>query len=292
MASYSIRDLEAITGVRTHTIRMWEQRYHILSPERTSTNIRQYSESNLRVLTFLAFLIRQGLKISQLSGLSEDALREQARRYLDMRNENETKDIELLRVIAIQMDEHKFEKFFSTVILQRGIQRAIVEVLYPFTEHIRLFWSTEPHLLGMEAFLTSLIRRKIQVAIETLAPPPNKKEKTFLLFLPEKHLGELSLLFCQYEFRSKGHRVFYLGCELPVDAVAHVAAQVQADELVCAMSLCHQNLTEYISKLLENINREKQHISILGPDAGKSLVGHLPVNYFTALANMKKQFGL
>lgn len=292
MATYSIGDLEAITGIRAHTIRTWEQRYGILSPDRTATNIRQYSETQLRILSSLAFLIRQGVKISQLTGLSETALREQVRRYLDTKNEQVCKDIELLKMIAIQMDEQKFDKYFSTLILQRGFPRATTEIIYPFLEHISLFWRMESHLLGMEAFITSLFKRKVNVAIETLIPPKNKNQQTFLLFLPEKHPCEISLLFCLYELKSQGHHVVYLGNELPAKSVAHTARKIKADFILTSVIMCQQNLEEYMSVLSQDIKIHKQPIVVMGNAPGQAQLADLPVTYLTSFKEFRTYFSL
>jgi len=292
MTTYSIGDLEAITGVKAHTIRTWEQRYHILTPERTSTNIRQYSETQLRILASLAFLIRQRVKISQLIGLSEEELREQVRRHLDVRSTHATQDTELLKMIAIQMDEEKFEKFFSTLILQRGFERAASEVFFPFVEHIFLLWNLEPHLAGMEVFITSLLRRKMHTAIETLVPPRNHKPRTTLLFLPKDYHHELPLLFCWYELRKEGHRVVYLGGGLSAHAVATTARKIEADDALCAVISNRQDVSDYLKTLCEEMKDDAPRISLIGGTIGPNPAEGLPVQYYKSLASFRKGFGL
>jgi DNA-binding transcriptional MerR regulator len=201
MTTYSIGDLEAISGVKAHTIRTWEQRYHILTPERTSTNIRQYSETQLRILASLAFLIRQRVKISQLIGLSEEELREQVRRHLDVRSTHATQDTELLKMIAIQMDEEKFENFFSTLILQRGLTSCFGS-FFPLCGHIFRCGTWNRTLRQGSLYHKPLAQKDSHSHRDPR--PPGTINPDHLLFLPKDYHHELLCCFAGMNSGKKG----------------------------------------------------------------------------------------
>jgi MerR family transcriptional regulator, light-induced transcriptional regulator len=222
MTRYSINDLEKITGIKAHTIRMWEKRYQVTNPERTDTNIRYYFDSDLKKLLNISTLNRHGIKISHIVKMPEQDIRE---KILQINNNNSDYESQInsLVVAMIEMQEEVFEKILSNNILKIGFEKTVTRILYPFLEKIGVLWQIGTINPAQEHFMVGLIRAKIIVAIEGQEQLKNEKSKTFILFLPEGEMHELGLLFCHYLLKRRGHKVIYLGQSLPYKDLLSVA---------------------------------------------------------------------
>ncbi len=211
MAIYSIRDLEKLTGIKAHTIRIWEQRYNLITPARTETNIRYYTDENLRLLFNIALLNRNGLKISKVAKMkpSEIAAKGAA---LTQSAVNNNSQIEALTLSMIDMDEAAFEHLFSGYLKSHGFEATMVDLIYPFLDKLRVLWLTGSINPAQEKFIGHLIRRKLMGIIDRLPPvsPKNGAEK-ILLYSPEGESQELALLFMQYLIRRREIQAIYLG---------------------------------------------------------------------------------
>jgi DNA-binding transcriptional MerR regulator len=217
MALYSIKDLEQLSGIKAHTIRIWEQRYGVLKPQRTETNIRRYDDIELKLLLNLSQLIRHGGKISKLSRLSENELS----RELEVISEGTiTPDdyysihIDKLIIAMVDFCERKFEKVISVTTIKFGFDATMRNVILPFLRKVGLMWQTGEINVAQEHFVSNLIRRKIIVAIDGLLIP--ERDLRYILFLPEGEFHELGLLFAKYYFKSRGIQVLYLGQSVPL----------------------------------------------------------------------------
>ncbi|MCS7018475.1 MAG: MerR family transcriptional regulator [Cytophagales bacterium] len=220
VSSYSIKDLENLTGIKAHTIRMWEQRYGILKPERTDTNIRLYSTSELKMMLNIALLNNHGIKISKIARMSHEEIRAKVMETIHKSGSYDNQ-INALTLAMIDLDEAQFEKIMATNILQYGFEKTMMNIIYPFLVKIGTLWTTDAINPAQEHFITNLIRQKIIVAIDGQfeARPYQKK---FMLFLPEGELHEISLLFSYYIIKSRGHKVIYLGQSTPLSDLAQV----------------------------------------------------------------------
>ncbi|MCB0611582.1 MAG: MerR family transcriptional regulator, partial [Lewinella sp.] len=197
MAVYSIKDLENLTGIKAHTLRVWEQRYGIIEPKRTATNIRFYNDEDLRKVMNIALLNKNGLKISKIADLTPEQIQEKVAAISDVNHQFATQ-LDAMTLAVVEMDEYKFDRIIRAHIEQVGFERAMIEVIYPFLDKLNLLWFTGSIAPVQESFITNLIRQKAIVAIESI-PIPNKAEaKKFLLFLPEGERQELTLLFIQF----------------------------------------------------------------------------------------------
>lgn len=217
MAQYSIKDLERLSGIKAHTIRVWEQRYGVLKPKRTETNIRRYDDMELKLLLNLSQLIRHGGKISKLSRLSDDQLTKELEMVSDaVINPDDFYSIHIDKLIIAMLDfcEQKFEKVISVTTIKFGFDATMRYVLLPFLRKVGLMWQTGEINVAQEHFVTNLIRRKIIVAIDGLLIP--EKDIRYILYLPEGEFHELGLLFAKYYFKSRGVRVLYLGQSVPL----------------------------------------------------------------------------
>ena len=216
MEVYSIRDLEHLSGIRAHTLRIWEQRYKIINPRRTATNIRYYTKEDLKALMNIALLNKNGVKISKIARLSPDEISAMVASISEDNFENDTQ-LDTLTISMIEMDEAKFDKIISTNIEQYGFEHTMLEVINPFLDKLGLLWLTGSINPAQEHFIGALIRRKIMVAIDREPIVTDPSVQKFLLYLPENEKQELSLLFLHYLLKARKKRVLYLGTNIPFE---------------------------------------------------------------------------
>ncbi len=221
MSYYSIKDLENLTGIKAHTIRMWEQRYELIKPNRTDSNIRLYGADELKFMLNIALLNNNGYKISKIAQMTSAEVNERVLETIK-KNSNYEDQINALTVSMIDMAEDQFEQIMSANILQYGFEKTMVNVIYPFLNRIGTLWSANSINPAQEHFITNLIRQKIIVAIDGYFEPNRINPKKFMLFLPEGELHEISLLFTYYLAKSRGNKVIYLGQSLPLKDVFSV----------------------------------------------------------------------
>ncbi|PZX54553.1 DNA-binding transcriptional MerR regulator [Algoriphagus ratkowskyi] len=212
MSNYSIKDLEQLSGIKAHTLRIWEQRYNLLSPKRTDTNIRFYDDADLKRILNVAMLNANGLKISKIAAMSAGDISQEIIKLTDQSIDHNDQ-IQALTICMIELDEVRFEKVLSTIILKMGFEDTVLNIIYPFLSKIGILWQTGAISPAQEHFISNLIRQKLIVAID--GQMGNNQGKTFMLFLPEGELHELSLLFSCYLIKKHGHKVIYLGQSTP-----------------------------------------------------------------------------
>jgi DNA-binding transcriptional MerR regulator len=214
MSNYSIRDLEQLSGIKAHTLRIWEQRYNIIQPKRTDTNIRMYDDHDLKLVLNISLLKDHGFKISEISKLP---LEEMAKEVIAISDKklNYPDQIHALTISMIDLDEERFEKIISTNFLQFGFENTMLNIIYPFLSRVGTLWMTGSIGPAQEHFMSNLIRQKVIVAIDGQVIKHRPDVKKFLLYLPEGELHEIGLLFATYVIRSRNHKVIYLGQTLP-----------------------------------------------------------------------------
>ncbi|RCR71122.1 MerR family transcriptional regulator [Larkinella punicea] len=214
MSNYSIKDLEQLSGIKAHTLRIWEQRYNIISPKRTDTNIRTYDDLDLKLVLNISLLKDHGFKISEISKMSLSEMTSEVMTISD-RKLNYPDQIHALTISMIDLDEDRFEKIISTNILQFGFENTMIYIIYPFLSRIGTLWVTGSIGPAQEHFMSNLIRQKIIVAIDGQVNKQRPASKKYLLFLPEGELHEIGLLFANYVIRARNNKVVYLGQSLP-----------------------------------------------------------------------------
>lgn len=220
MNAFTIKDLENLSGIKAHTIRIWEQRYRFLKPQRTTTNIRYYSNDELKTVLNIALLNKYGFKISHIDKMQPEEINKHILSLGDPEAIQERMVNELVQHM-VDMDIEKFEKILSGYIVARGIERTVMQIIFPFLEKIGILWQTGHINPGQEHLVTNVIRQKLIVAIDNCKPLMTN-DTSFLLFLPEGEHHELGLLFTCYMMKSRGFRVIYLGANVPVQDVAHL----------------------------------------------------------------------
>jgi len=228
MTSYSIKELANLSGIKAHTIRIWEKRYNFIVPSRTETNIRYYCDKDLKRLLNIAILNRQGIRISKIAKLSDEDL---AERVVNMASDfgDAAHNIEQLVIAMVDMDEVKFDRILSRYIMHEGFENAVIKIIFPFFERIGILWQTGAINPAHEHFVSNLFRQKLMVAIDNIMVTDNQKAKKFILFLPEGEYHELGLLFYNYLIRKSGQIVYYLGTSVPFDDVVETSKMVNPD---------------------------------------------------------------
>ncbi len=260
--TYLIRDLEKMTGIKAHTIRIWEKRYQVVKPKRTSTNIRYYCDEDLKRLLNISALIKQGFKISQLAELGDDELNEKIMNAYSHESE-ETSRIDNLVTAMIDLDEPRFEKTIHLATLNMGFEHTILNIIYPFLERIGILWLTGTINPAQEHFVSNLLRQKLLVAIDNLIVKPARDSKRFILFLPENELHELGLLFYSYLVRKSGHKIIYLGQSVPYGDLLEVARLKEPDALVTSLvsAMGLSDADAYICRLASDFHTKTVYIT-------------------------------
>jgi len=229
MYSFTIKDLENLSGIKAHTIRIWEQRYSFLKPARTGTNIRFYSNDELKKLLNVALLNKFGFKISHIDKMNEGEIREKILSLNQMEAQQE-RIVNTLIQNMVDLDMESFEEVLDNFITARGIEKTILQIIFPYLEKIGILWLTNHINPAQEHLVTNIIRQKLIVGIESINTNI-KINKTVLLFLPEGEYHELGLLFMNYLLKSKGVCTIYLGCSIPLSDVDYVARLKKPDYL-------------------------------------------------------------
>jgi DNA-binding transcriptional MerR regulator len=263
MIQYSIKDLEKLTGIKAHTIRIWEKRYDIVMPHRTSTNIRFYTDMDLKKLMNVASLVKFGIKISSLSGLSYEELNEKIIEIYHRPDESDTQ-IDQLILAMTDLEDKKFNNILSNASLDKGFENTITEIIFPFLERLGLLWQTGNINTAHERFVMNILRQKLLVAIDGLYHQPDNNSKMFVMYLPNDEYHELELLFFRYLIRKKGHKVVYLGQSIPFLDLKEIVSLKSPDYVFTCINLpqSESEIKNYLSKL--SVLFSKQKILVAG----------------------------
>jgi MerR family transcriptional regulator, light-induced transcriptional regulator len=260
MSKYSIKELEKLSGIKAHTIRIWEKRYKVIEPSRTQTNIRFYSDEDLKKIINVAVLNTNGVKISKIVKLNDAEINQQVEELSESKGDADIY-IERLILIMIDMDEAGFENLLGSLSMKFDFERAMLEVVYPFLEKIGILWLTNKITPAQEHFISYLIRQKIIVAIDAL-PLITASEKKVVLFLPENELHEIGLIFYHYIVKKHGLRAYCLGQNVPYASLLSVCKVHKPDILITALYTGKPaELTKFINQLSQDFPTTKVLIS-------------------------------
>ena len=229
---FTIKDLENISGIKAHTIRIWEKRYNLLEPRRTETNIRYYSSDNLQKLLNIVLLNNNNFKISKIAKMSDEELILQSREMaFDSLNNDEA--INSFKLAMFQFDKVLFNDTYNRLLLNMTFSRIFKDVFIPFLDHIGLLWQTDTLIPAHEHFISNLIAQKIQINTEKLQYNGSNYAKKYVLFLPENEIHELGLLYLNYELTLRGRHTIYLGQSLPFNNLDYF---IKSDEEFCFLT--------------------------------------------------------
>ena len=233
MQEYLINDLERLTGIKAHTIRIWEKRYNLIEPERSVTNRRSYSDAQVRKLLNVTTLLSHGHKISKIASFSDEQIHEQ----IEIENSKDSVDVTATGYVndlistMLAFDEPGFEKIFSGAVLRYGLFNTMLKVVYPFLAKTGILWTINKASPIQEHFASCILIRKLQASIDGLLPP-SKRDSKFLLFLPNEEWHEIGLLFANYIIRAQGFETVYLGQNVPEENIVSIIETAKPDYLL------------------------------------------------------------
>ncbi|QEC52269.1 B12 binding protein [Anseongella ginsenosidimutans] len=220
MKKFSIRDIECLTGIKAHTIRIWEQRYNLVPPKRTETNIRYYDNSDLKKFLNISTLLENGFRISKVAEMTEGEMCDLIAELVE--NNHVCDKANALCTATLKLDEQQFNRTISSCVAVMGIEHTFTDVIFPFMRKIGLMWQVGTINPAHEHFITHLIRQKLHAAIDELPTVNSELARKYLLFLPEGETHEVGLLFANYLLKARGQHVLYLGQNLPLSDLEQI----------------------------------------------------------------------
>jgi DNA-binding transcriptional MerR regulator len=254
MNKFTIKDLENLSGIKAHTIRIWEQRYSFLKPQRTATNIRYYSNLELKNLLNISLLNKYGYKISHISRMKDSELREKIVSLSGGQAQQERIVNDLIQHM-IDLDIEQFETVLAQFIATRGIEKTITYIIFPFLERIGILWLTDHINPAQEHLITNIIRQKIIVGIENIVTPLELKT-SILMFMPENEHHEMGLLFMNYLLKSRGVKTIYLGANVPLSDLEFVVDLKKPDYIYTHLTTVMKefNFEKFLNNLKNRFN--------------------------------------
>jgi len=220
--SFTIKNLEHLSGIKAHTIRIWEKRYNLFEPQRTDTNIRMYDLENLQKLLNVTLLYNNGFKISKIAKLSTQEVNENVHN-LTINKTADDWSIGLFKLSMINFDQRLFTKTFNELIEQFSFREIFKNVFIPLMNELGVLWQTNSISPSHEHFITSLVKQKIHAMCEELQSHETRRnDRRFVLFLPENEIHELGLLYLQYEVLNNGFPCVFLGQSVPIDSLKNL----------------------------------------------------------------------
>lgn len=258
---YTINDLERLSGIKAHTIRIWEKRFHLLTPIRGGRNIRSYSNDELRKLLNVNFLGQCGFKISEIAILSEEELKAKLSSIINSKFNNTCDYINMLIVAMIDLDEDKFTTVINESVRNSDFESCINNVVFPFLRKIGVMWQAGDVNPVQEHFICNLIRQKIIVQIDQIKLNLRPNSKTFILYLPEGEWHEISLLYYAYLLKKLGVKYIYLGQSVPYENILNIIEENKPQYLLTIITtpLIESDLNTYIA----NLSNTMQHGEVL-----------------------------
>lgn len=264
---FSIRDLENLSGVKAHTIRMWEKRYELLEPKRTDSNIRLYDITGLRKLLNTSWLLQQGYRISKVAGMSEDEINLKIREGAVNTVSNDLVTNQL-KLAMLDFDEQKFNHVLDRLELEMSFREIFVSIFIPFLDNVGRWWMTDVIRPAHEHFVSNLIRQKLMANIEK-ASRMERQDTTrmYVLFTPINEIHDLGLLYAHYEILLRGIRSVYLGQSVPINDLALVEHTGMDCTYVCSATIRPE--TEHINYFLFELHQklvksEREHLVLFG----------------------------
>jgi len=292
MKVFTIAQLEQFSGIKAHTIRIWEQRYSALRPSRSEGNTRYYDNNQLRRLLNITSLMEYKYKPSKLCVLSDEALFELVQQHLlSSKEEDSANEFYITQLIAAgtEYNERAFSTIFNAAITEKGLKATYGDIIYPLLVRVGYMWTQDSMLATQEHFMTSLIKQKVFTEIEQIDNELVTTDKVWLLFLPENEFHELGLLIANFILRSSGNKVYYLGSNVPLEALNTTLEELYISDALTF--LVHTPSTEDISEYAKMIqeNNVSFHVAT-NQQTRKHLADKLNCNWLTSL-NQLEQHG-
>ena len=261
MESYSVAQVESITGISGHKLRIWERRYKFLKPKRTPTNIRFYTADDLKLLINVGILTRHGNRISKIGSLSSKEISEKVIELLTDTDTDFEDDISSLMLSAINFDENLFNNIFQRQLVRSGFLATITDLIYPFLNRVGVMWTASRIIPSQEHFITNLVRQKIISSIDSLQQPAHDAPE-ILLFLFEGEDHELPLLIASFIIKDLGWKVYYLGQNIPLNDIVTI---IKKRNIPTVMSMITAPQIDKVSNLIYDlISNTDVHLILSG----------------------------
>ena len=292
--NFSIKDLENLTGIKAHTIRIWEKRYNLLSPNRSDTNIRNYSLGSFQKLLNISYLNNNGLKISKIAKLKEEEIPIIVRE-LASRTKVEDHAINALKMAMINFDQVLFYSTYNNLLENKTFSEIFYSVFLPLLNEIGLLWQTNTITPAHEHFLSIHIKQKILLNTERLQLlEPKPSAKTFVLFLPDNEIHDIGLLFINYQLRSKGYHTIFLGESVPMESLTDLLDFFDEITFISYFTVYPilQEIPVYIDKFNELLlKKDNTKLLLLGKQLSDLQIDNLPkkVNIFNSIEKLMEQ---
>lgn len=265
--SFSIRDLENLSGIKAHTIRIWEKRYQLLSPERTHTNIRNYSLLSLQKLLNITLLYENGLKISKIAKLTDSEIPLKVREIIDDKTVKNNM-MNAFKLAMINFDQALFYKTYNSLIAENSFREVFHQYFVPLLQELGYLWQTNTIGTTHEHFITNLIKQKVYTHTEKINTVQlNDPNRIFVLFLPENEIHELGILYLNYELSLRGFTSIYLGQSVPIENLTPLIGVKERVDFVAYATIepAKEKIDKYLKTFSKKIITNKtSHLSLLG----------------------------
>jgi len=248
MAQYSISEVEELTGIKAHTLRVWERRYDLIAAKRTDTKIRFYDDDQLKKLLNIGILLDNGYKVSKLNNMPNEEIDQKVYQLLDDKNGSSATEVQGLVSCMLSLDEPMFHKIYEGSVARIGVVKTVTDLIYPFLFKVGILWGANQSMPAQEHFVSNLIRRKIDAATNELDVAPDSAGRV-VLFLPESEFHEIGLLLANYISRQMGFRTYYLGQNVPNEDVVYVANEVNPDLIVTILIMWKDHFRESLKEI-------------------------------------------
>lgn len=290
---FTIKDLENLSGVKAHTIRIWEKRYGLLAPQRTDTNIRYYDIVSLQKLLNVSLLNSNGFKISKIADIPEEKISSTVRELISKKGVNHHA-INSFKLAMLHFDQKMFDNTYNQLLAQKSFREIFLDLFVDFLNEIGLLWQTDSITPAHEHFITNLIKQKIQLHLEKLQmQTPDKTDQVFVLFLPVNEIHELGLLYAHLELMLSGYQSIYLGQSVPLDNLK--ALQQLHSKIVFVSSFTVfplvEEVNDYLTEVKHDILRAEDEMWVLGKRMGEAeqVVSYPQLKLFPNLKDFIKQ---
>ncbi len=258
---YSIKDLEVLSGIKAHTIRIWEKRYNLLEPKRTDTNIRFYNDEDLRKILNVSLLVNNGFKISKISRLDHEEIKERVLSVTEVKS-SESDYLDRLILMMLNFDTIGINRLTKEIIARLGLEVAVINVFFVLFQRIGTYWQVGSIFPAQEHFITNIFRQRLIAEIDKLEAVKSNG-MTMLFFLPDHELHEMSLLFYSYLALKEGYHVVYLGQVVPSEDLVKIQLHLKVDYVFTAFinSIPKNTFEEYLIKINDIFQQQKIFIT-------------------------------
>ncbi len=277
-SKYSIKDLEQLSGIKAHTLRAWEQRYNLIEPLRTDTNIRYYVDEHLKQILNVAVLVKSGMRISKVANMTQQEIKAaviDAGRYQG----NYESQINAFKIAMLDFDEYLFDSIFNKCLIQFGTEETLSKILGKFIQEIGLLWQAGAITVANEHFISSLVKQKLHSIIDqTIIPQNTADRKSYVLYLPADELHELGLLYLHYYLKKSGHRVLYLGQSVPIEYLKEVSEKTKVDQFISVFTTKphFEEIDLYFERIGEMFDQENYRFFLTGIQLSQYAQGNKP----------------